>query len=168
MVGIAMAFGCTLEGAVDPAAAIRMAEGAAKAGAEVIALADTVGFAGPAQVAALARGIEDALGRDISVAMHFHDTRGLALANCAAALDGGVRVLDACLGGLGGCPFAPGATGNANFEDLAFLAQTMGFETGIDPEALLPARRVLECALPDEPLHGAFARAGRPRALAPA
>ncbi|MHA6344426.1 beta/alpha barrel domain-containing protein [Roseivivax sp. CAU 1761] len=165
--GIAMSFGCSFEGAVDPAAVLRLAEDCARAGADVIALADTVGFGGPRQVADLADGLRAALDPALPVAMHFHDTRGLALANCAAALDHGIRVLDGSLGGLGGCPFAPGATGNAVFEDMAFLCETMGFETGIDVARLDEARAVLETVLPDEPLHGALARAGLPRVLDP-
>ena len=168
MAGIAMAFGCSLEGQVDPDAVLRLAEDCARAGADVIALADTVGFGGPRQVAALADAINAALGADMPVAMHFHDTRGLALANCAAALDHGIRVLDGSLAGLGGCPFAPGATGNAVFEDMAFLCDSMGFDTGIDVAALKPARAILESALPHEELHGALARAGLPKVSEPA
>lgn len=164
-IGVAMAFGCTLEGEVRVADVLRMAEGAAEAGADVIALADTVGFGGPAQVRELVRAVRGSIG-DLPMSVHFHDTRGLALANAAAALDEGVRILDASLGGLGGCPFAPGATGNAVFEDLAFLCHKMGFETGIDIEALGEARTVLEFAMPDERTHGALARAGLPRVLA--
>ncbi|SDE82480.1 hydroxymethylglutaryl-CoA lyase [Limimaricola pyoseonensis] len=166
--GIAMAFGCSLEGAVEPAAVLRLAEDCARAGADVVAVADTVGFGGPRQVAQLADGLRAALGPAMPVAMHFHDTRGLGLANCAAALDHGIRVLDGSLGGLGGCPFAPGATGNAVFEDMAFLCETMGFDTGIDVAGLAGARAVLEAALPGETLHGALARAGLPRVLEPA
>ncbi|MFC2967985.1 hydroxymethylglutaryl-CoA lyase [Acidimangrovimonas pyrenivorans] len=163
-VGVAMAFGCTLAGEVEPKEVLRMVEGAAEAGADVIAIADTVGWAGPAQVAHLAREARALLG-DVPVAMHFHDTRGLALANAAAALGEGVRILDASLAGLGGCPFAPGATGNAVFEDLAFLCRTMGFDTGIDIAALGEARSVLEAAMPNEKVHGALARAGLPEVL---
>ena len=145
---------------------LRLVEAIAATGADVISLADTVGFAGPAQVAHLAR--EAAQVTDRPLAMHFHDTRGLGLANAAAALDNGVRILDASLAGLGGCPFAPGATGNIVFEDLAFLCETMGFATGIDIPALGEARAVLERAMPGEPMHGTILKAGLPRVLAPA
>lgn len=164
-VGIAMSFGCSLEGDVDPGEVLRMAEASKEAGADVIAVADTVGFGGPSQVAHMARELRRAFGEDQPVSMHFHDTRGLAIANCAAALDNGIRILDGCLGGLGGCPFAPGATGNTVFEDMVFLCDTMGFDTGIDVTALNCARDVLETAMPDEPLHGALARAGVPKML---
>ncbi|TKW66939.1 MAG: hydroxymethylglutaryl-CoA lyase [Paracoccus denitrificans] len=163
--GIAMAFGCSLEGDVDPREVLRLSEAAKKAGADVIAVADTVGFGGPSQVAHMARELRRLLGDDQPISMHFHDTRGLAIANCAAALDNGVMILDGCLGGLGGCPFAPGATGNTVFEDMVFLCDTMGFETGIDVPALAAAREIVEAAMPDEPLHGALARAGLPRVL---
>lgn len=163
--GIAMAFGCSLEGDVDPREVLRMAEAARKAGADVISVADTVGFGGPSQVAHMARELRRIFGDEQPIGMHFHDTRGLAMANCAAALDNGILVLDGCLGGLGGCPFAPGATGNAVFEDMVFLCDTMGFRTGIDVAALSAARQVIETAMPDEELHGALARAGLPRVL---
>ena len=153
---ISMSFGCTLSGTVKPAEVLRLAEALAAAGSDMIALADTVGFAGPRQVAQMAREMRGVIG-EIPVSMHFHDTRGLAIANCAAALDNGVRILDGSLGGLGGCPFAPGATGNVAFEDMAFLCQTMGFDTGIDIGMLADARTILERVLPDEPLHGALA-----------
>lgn len=163
--GIAMAFGCSLSGAVDPAEVLRMAEACGEAGADTVAVADTVGFGGPRQVARMARELRAIFGEARPISMHFHDTRGLALANCAAALDNGIRVLDGSLAGLGGCPFAPGATGNAVFEDMAFLCDTMGFETGIDVTALTRARAVLQAAMPEEPVHGALARAGVPRRL---
>lgn len=163
--GIAMAFGCSLEGEVNPRDVIEMAEKAITAGADILAIADTVGFGGPAQVAWMSRELRRAFGDDQPISMHFHDTRGLALANCAAALDNGIRVLDGCLGGLGGCPFAPGATGNTVFEDMVFLCSTMGLQTNIDIEALLEAREIVAASMPDEPLHGALARAGLPKVL---
>nr|WP_165928372.1 hydroxymethylglutaryl-CoA lyase [Rhizobium sullae] len=163
--GIAMSFGCSLEGEVNPRDVIDISERAIKAGADVLAIADTVGFGGPAQVAWMVRELRRALGDDQPIAMHFHDTRGLALANCAAALDNGIRVLDGCLGGLGGCPFAPGATGNTVFEDMVFLCKTMGLQTNIDIDGLLAARKVVAASMPDEPLHGALARAGLPKVL---
>lgn len=163
--GIAMAYGCSLEGEVDPKEVLRIAEACVKAGADSIALADTVGFGGPRQVGHMARELRHIFGDDYPISMHFHDTRGLAIANCAAALDNGIRILDGSLGGIGGCPFAPGATGNTVFEDMVFLCDTLGLDTGIDVTALAAARSVLETAMPNEPVHGALARAGVPRVL---
>jgi hydroxymethylglutaryl-CoA lyase len=164
-VGIAVAFGCSLEGDVDPKEVLRIAEACVRAGADTIAVADTVGFGGPRQVARMARELRRIFGDDQPIAMHFHDTRGLAIANCAAALDNGIRILDGSLGGLGGCPFAPGATGNTVFEDMVFLCDTLGLDTGIDVTALRSAREVLETSMPEEPVQGALARAGVPRVL---
>nr|WP_067294015.1 hydroxymethylglutaryl-CoA lyase [Marinobacterium profundum] len=161
-VGIAMAFGCSIEGAVAQGEVLRLVDNCAEAGADVISLADTVGFAGPRDVATLSRQAL-ALLDDKPLCLHFHDTRGMAVANAAAALDAGVRILDGSLGGLGGCPFAPGATGNIVFEDMAFLCESMGFETGIDIAALMEARAVVERSMPDEPLQGGIARAGLPK-----
>ena len=160
-VGIAMAFGCSLAGAVDPAGVLRIAEAALAAGADTVGLADTVGFAGPRAVASLCRDLGRMTG-DRPFAIHLHDTRGLGLANLAAALDHGATLVDASLGGLGGCPFAPGATGNIVFEDAVFLAEGMGFATGIDIEALREARAIAEAAMPGEAFHGAILRAGLP------
>ena len=162
-VGIAMAFGCSLEGDVDPSEVLRLVEACATAGADVVALADTVGYAGPKAVASLAADARRLLG-EIPLSMHFHDTRGMAVANAAASLDEGVRILDGSLGGLGGCPFAPGATGNIVFEDLVFLCVSMGFNTGIDIERLVPVRDILIRHMPDEELFGGLARAGLPDA----
>jgi hydroxymethylglutaryl-CoA lyase len=96
------------------------------------------------------------------VCVHLHDTRGMGIANASAALDAGARILDGSLGGLGGCPFAPGATGNVVFEDLAFLCQSRGFDTGIDIERLVGVRAILKAEMPNEPLYGGLARAGLP------
>lgn len=159
--GIAMAFGCSIAGEVNPSEVLRLAEGCLEAGADAIGVADTVGFAGPAQVARLTRDLVDMCG-DIPVLIHLHDTRGMAVANAAAAIDAGARALDGSLGGLGGCPFAPGATGNAVFEDLVFLCERMGIPTGIDLSALIEVRRIPETEMPDEQFHGALARSGLP------
>ena len=132
-----------------------------KAGADLIGLADTVGFAGPDQVANLTNRLVKELG-DVPVSVHLHDTRGMGIANASAALDAGAAILDGSLGGLGGCLFAPGATGNVVFEDLVFLAERKGFSTGIDLEKLVAVREIVTNEMPDEPLYGAFARAGAP------
>lgn len=160
--GISMAFGCSIAGAVDPSEVLRLAEACLDAGADIVGLADTVGYAGPRQVGDLCRAMERLCGgRPFSI--HLHDTRGMGVANAAAALDNGARVLDGSLGGLGGCPFAPGATGNAVFEDLVFLCETMGFATGIDLAGLRDARAIAEAAMPGEAFYGAVSRAGPPQ-----
>jgi hydroxymethylglutaryl-CoA lyase len=125
-------------------------------------VADTVGYANPAQVERVVRAVARAVG-DVPVACHFHDTRGLGLANVVGAVNAGVRRFDACLGGLGGCPFAPGATGNINTEDCVFLLESLGFETGIDIKALVALRETVESWLPGERFSGAIARAGLPK-----
>jgi len=161
--GISMAFGCSIEGRVDSDEVLRLVDQCAQAGADVVALADTVGYGGPRDVRKLAASARAQVG-DLPLAMHFHDTRGMAIANAAAALDEGVRILDGSLGGLGGCPFAPGATGNVVFEDLVFLCESMGFATGIDIEALITVRSILARTMPEEKLYGGLARSGLPKA----
>ena len=158
---ISMAFGCSISGKVDPRDVIRIATACAEAGAEVIGLADTVGFAGPRQVRHLCREARVALP-GVPLIIHLHDTRGTGIANAAAALDEGVRILDGTLGGLGGCSFAPGATGNVAIEDLVFICERQGFDTGIDLEALIKVRAILARSLPNETLHGSLAQAGVP------
>ena len=159
--GIAMAFGCSIAGEVDADEIVRLAQACAEAGADVIGLADTVGFAGPDQIHETTRRVVEAVG-SIPVSLHLHDTRGMGIANASAALDSGARVLDGSLGGLGGCPFAPGATGNVVFEDLIYLCERKGYETGIDLEALIEVRAIVSDEMPDEPLYGTLARAGVP------
>jgi hydroxymethylglutaryl-CoA lyase len=160
--GIATAYGCTISGAVSEKRVVQIAEQLARSGADEIIVADTVGYANPAQVERLMRAVVCAV-RSRPVACHFHDTRGLGLANVTAALDAGVRRFDASLGGLGGCPFAPGATGNINTEDCVFLLESLGYETGIDIEALVSLRATVESWLPGERFSGAIARAGLPK-----
>lgn len=160
--GIAMAFGCSIEGGVDPDEVLRLVDDCAQAGADVVAVADTVGYAGPRVVSRLTAAAAKRLGH-LPLGVHFHDTRGMAIANAAAALDEGVRILDGSLGGLGGCPFAPGATGNVVFEDLVFLCEGMGFSTGIDIDALIEVRGILARTMPDETLYGGLARSGLPK-----
>lgn len=160
--GIATAFGCTLEGVIDPARVRYLAARLAEIGADEIMLADTVGYAQPRQVRDLFTQVRGEIG-GLPLGAHFHDTRGLALANVVAALDAGVAKFDAALGGLGGCPFAPGASGNVATEDLAYLLEGMGLRTGIDLAALLTVRGQLSGWLPGVPLFGALARAGLPK-----
>lgn len=159
--GIAMAFGCSIAGPVDPEEVLRLAEKCLEAGADIVGIADTVGFAGPRAVGALCHSLDRLCG-DTPFVIHLHDTRGMGVANAAAALDNGARVIDASLGGLGGCPFAPGASGNVVFEDIVFLAESMGFPTGIDLDALKGVRGIAEAAMPGDTFHGALNRAGPP------
>jgi hydroxymethylglutaryl-CoA lyase len=160
-VGISMAFGCSIAGMVEPEEVLRLVDRLIEAGADLIGLADTVGVAGPLQIADLVEKVGKIMG-DKPIIIHLHDTRGLGIANASAALDSGIRILDGSLGGLGGCPFAPGATGNIVFEDLVFLCEMKGFATGIDPDALLSVRQIAEANMPEENFFGGIARAGTP------
>jgi hydroxymethylglutaryl-CoA lyase len=152
-------------GPVDPKEVIRLAEKCYEAGADIVAVADTVGFAGPKAVGELTAAVVKIAGKH-PVCVHLHDTRGMGIANASAALDAGARILDGSLGGLGGCPFAPGATGNVVFEDLVFLCESKGFATGIDVEKLIGVRAILRETMPDETLYGGLARAGLPGRVA--
>jgi hydroxymethylglutaryl-CoA lyase len=162
---ISMALGCSITGAVDPDEVLRLVDKCFEAGVDAVGIADTVGYAGPREVGNLTRAaVKLAAAKPICI--HLHDTRGMGIANASAALDAGARILDGSLGGLGGCPFAPGATGNVVFEDLVFLCESKGFTTGIDIEKLVAVRTILREAMPDETLYGGLARAGLPRATA--
>lgn len=156
------AFGCSIDGAVPAKQVIEVATQLAEAGADEVTLADTVGYAHPAQVRSLVRAVREAIG-DKLTGLHLHDTMGLGLANALAGLEEGVRQFDACLAGLGGCPYAPGASGNVVTEDLVFMLESMGFETGIDLPKLMAARAILHEAMPDEPLRGQVPQAGIPK-----
>ena len=159
---VATAFGCTLQGAVPEDDVVRFATLLAEAGCDGVALADTVGYANPAQIRRVFRRVREAIGAKLEGA-HFHNTRGLGLANALAAFDEGVRCFDSSMGGLGGCPFAPGASGNVITEDLVFMFEAMGVTTGIDLEKLFKAREVLVQAIPDEPVYGHTPVAGLPK-----
>jgi len=158
---ISMALGCSISGEVDPNEVLRLVEKCFEAGVDVVEIADTVGYAGPKQVGDLTWAVVR-LASSKPICVHLHDTRGMGIANAAAALDAGARILDGSLGGLGGCPFAPGATGNVVFEDLVFLCESKGFATGIDLEKLIAVRSILRAEMPNEPLYGGLARAGLP------
>jgi hydroxymethylglutaryl-CoA lyase len=160
--GISTAFGCTLQGLVPEDDVIRLAVQCVEAGAEEVGLSDTVGYANPAQVRRLFKRLRAELGRHAGAA-HMHNTRGLGIANCLAAWDEGVRTFDASLGGLGGCPYAPGASGNAVTEDLVFMFEAMGVRTGIDITKLIAARAPLMAGLPGEPVYGMTPEAGLPK-----
>ncbi|KQP49211.1 hydroxymethylglutaryl-CoA lyase [Pseudorhodoferax sp. Leaf274] len=165
--GIGTAFGCTLQGHVPPAEVLRCMQALLDAGADRVSIADTVGYANPAAVAALFEQAR-ALAGDRLCCGHFHDTRGLALANVYAALQTGVDRFDATLAGIGGCPHAPGASGNAASEDLAFMLADMGIDTGIDLQRLLALRHKVAGWLEGESLHGTLWRAGLPKTFADA
>jgi len=159
---VSTAFGCTLQGEVPEDEVLRIAEQLAEAGCDCVALADTVGYANPAQVRRIFGRARRALGDKLEGA-HFHNTRGLGLANALAAYEEGVTHFDSSMGGLGGCPFAPGASGNVITEDLVFMFESMGRATGVDFEKLLAARAVLTAAIPEEPVYGHTPQAGLPK-----
>lgn len=163
--GVGTAFGCTLQGRVEPDEVLRLMQALLDAGADRVSLADTVGYADPRMVSELfERAI--AMAGDRFWCGHFHDTRGLGLANVLAALQAGVTRFDACLAGIGGCPHAPGASGNVTTEDLAYMLSSMGIETGVDIDALLALRQQVQGWLAGETLHGTLWRAGLPRTFA--
>ncbi|WP_207547660.1 hydroxymethylglutaryl-CoA lyase [Paraburkholderia ginsengiterrae] len=159
--GIGTAFGCTIQGRVEQPEVLRCLQALLDAGADRVSIADTVGYAGPAAVRELFEKARDIAGERFWCG-HFHDTRGLALANVYAALETGVARFDATLAGIGGCPHAPGASGNASSEDLAFMLAGMGLETGIDIAALLALRAMVARWLEGETLHGTLWLAGLP------
>lgn len=161
-VGLATAFGCTIEGPVSEDQVVRLAAAAIEAGAVEVGLSDTTGYANPAQVTRLVRRIKAEIGADKLNTLHLHNTRGLGLANALAGLEEGITTLDSSLGGLGGCPFAPGASGNIVTEDLVFMLEAMGYDTGIDLDKLLQVRGIIADALPGEPLYGFTPDAGLP------
>jgi hydroxymethylglutaryl-CoA lyase len=158
---VSTAFGCTMQGVVPEDDVVRIAERLAEF-CDGVALADTVGYANPAQVRRLFRRVKERIGEKLEGA-HFHNTRGLGLANALAAYEEGVRHFDSSLGGLGGCPFAPGASGNVITEDLVFMFESMGVATGVDLEKLFAARKILVQAIPDEPVYGHTPLAGLPK-----
>lgn len=160
--GVSTAFGCTLQGRVETAEVLRLLQALLAAGADRVSLADTVGYADP-------RSVRDLFQQAVRIAEgrfwcgHFHDTRGLALVNVYAALEVGVKRFDASLAGIGGCPYAPGASGNVASEDLAFMLASMGLATGIDVDRLLALRAKVAEWLGNEATHGTLWRAGLPK-----
>ena len=162
-VGISTAFGCTLEGTVSEDWVIEMAGLLAKAGADGIGLSDTTGYANPSQIKRMFRRLRKEIGAEKMAGAHLHNTRGQGLANVVAALEVDVTTFDSSLGGLGGCPFAPGATGNIVTEDLVFMLEAMGLHTGIDLDTLIASREVLLSGLPEEVIYGNVPEAGLPK-----
>lgn len=165
---LSTAFGCTLEGAIPDAQIARLAEQLMAAGCDEVGLSDTTGYADPASVKRLIGLVRSAVGHEALTGIHLHNTRGLGLANALAAIEAGLTTLDSSLGGLGGCPFAPGASGNIVTEDLVFMLEAMGLRTGIDLEKLLQVRSILSAALSGEPLYGFTPDAGLPLGFQPA
>jgi len=163
--GVATAFGCTLQGEVPEDDVVRIAAALAEF-CDSVALADPVGYANPAQVKRIFARVRKEIGAKLDGA-HFHNTRGLGLANALAAYEEGVRAFDSSMGGLGGCPFAPGASGNVITEDLVFMFEAMGLRTGIDMDKLFAARRLLTDAIPEEPVYGHTPAAGLPKGFRP-
>ncbi len=165
---LSTAFGCTLEGDVPASKVLEMAEKLMAAGCDEIGLSDTTGFASPRQVRDYTRNIHQLLGPKAITGIHLHNTRGQGLANVMAALEVGLTTVDASMGGIGGCPFAPGASGNIVTEDLVFLLESMGLKTGINFEKLFAARQLLQKALPTVELFGFTPLAGLPKGFSPA
>jgi len=162
-VGLSTAFGCTLEGPVSEDLVVSLAVSAIEAGCAEVGLSDTTGYANPAQLRRLVKKVWDAVGRDRLNGVHLHNTRGQGLANALAALDIGLTTVDASMGGIGGCPFAPGASGNIVTEDLVFLVEAMGLKTGVDFDALLRARAYLAGVMPEVEIYGFTPAAGLPK-----
>lgn len=166
---LSTAFGCTIEGVVPESKVLEMAEKLMEAGCDEVGLSDTTGFANPNQVKTYTRKIRNLLGDDKLNGIHLHNTRGQGLANVMAALDAGLTTIDSSMGGIGGCPFAPGASGNIVTEDLVFLLESMGLKTGIKFDALFAAREALAEGLPPEvELYGFTPDAGLPKGFEPA
>lgn len=162
---LSTAFGCSISGPVSEGTVLRLANELVALGVEEIGLADTTGYANPAQVRRLFDQMRGEIG-ECCTSAHLHNTRGLGLANALAAYQAGIRIFDSSMGGIGGCPFAPGASGNVVTEDLVFMFESMGISTGVDLEKLMLAREVFARGLPDEPTYGMLPAAGLPQGFA--
>ena len=165
--GSATAFGCTMEGPVPESMVLKLANALMEAGCRELGLSDTTGYANPAQIRRLVRLVRAEIGAERLTGVHLHNTRGLGLANAMAALEEGITTLDSSLGGIGGCPFAPGASGNIVTEDLVYMLESMGLNTGIDLDRLLKVREVVNEALPSTEMYGFTPDAGLPLGFHP-
>lgn len=162
--GLSTCFGCTLEGNVPEDKVVRIAEALMEAGCDEVGLSDTTGFGSPLQVRRLTQKVWNAVGKENLTGIHLHNTRGQGLANALAAVEVGLTTVDASMGGIGGCPFAPGASGNIITEDLVFLLESMGLKTGVNFDKLMHAREILRHSLPDSvELYGFTPDAGLPK-----
>ena len=164
---VSTAFGCTLEGAVPEETVVTLAEQLMGVGCDEVGLSDTTGYGDPVSVKKLIRLVRKAIGDENLTGVHLHNTRGLGLANAIAAFDEGITTFDASLAGLGGCPTAPGASGNIVTEDLVFMFESMGVSTGIDLYPLMACRKIIAEGLPEEELYGFTPEAGLPRGFTP-
>ncbi len=162
-VGLATAFGCSLEGKIPEKLVVELAVKAMELGADEVGLSDTTGSANPAQLKRLIGLVRKEVGDQKLTGVHLHNTRGLGIANALAAIEVGISTIDSSLGGLGGCPAAPGASGNIVTEDLVFMLNSMGFDTGIDLDKLLSVREILARGVPGESLYGFTPEAGLPK-----
>ncbi len=161
--GLSTVFGCTIEGNVPERDVLALSTALVEAGVDEVGLADTTGMANPASIRRIFKAVRAEIGAEKLAGAHLHNTRGLGLANALAALDVGVTTLDSSLAGLGGCPFAPGASGNIVTEDLVYMLEEMGLRTGVDLEKLVAIRQIIREGLPDEPLYGFLAEVGLQR-----
>ena len=159
---LSTAFGCSIEGSVPEDRVVEIAVALMEAGCDEVGLSDTTGYANPVQVKRLIGKVWSAIGHEHLTGIHLHNTRGQGLANVLAAVEVGITTIDSSMGGIGGCPAAPGASGNIVTEDLVFLLEAMGLKTGIDFDRLIAARNVVATALPDVELYGFTADAGLP------
>ncbi len=163
--GLSTVFGCSIQGVVPEDDVIRLAVIMAECGVDEVGLADTAGMANPMQIRRLFPRLRAEIGAGKTGGAHLHNTYGQGLANVVAALEVDVRTFDSSQGGIGGCPYAPGATGNIVTEDLVFLLESMGLRTGVDLEKLIAARQILADSLPGEPLYGFAPDAGLHKAF---
>ena len=155
-------FGCTLEVKVSEVFVLKLGARMMELGCDEIGLSDTTGYANPNQIKRLIRLLNKEVGQENLKSMHLHNTRGLGLANALASLEEGITTLDSSLGGIGGCPFAPGASGNIVTEDLVFMLDAMGVETGIDINKLLEVTNKVQSFIPDESIYGFTKDSGLP------
>jgi len=160
--GVSTAFGCSIEGAVAESTVLELSERLVEAGADELGLSDTVGYAQPLQIKRMIKSVRVAVGAERVKSVHLHNTQGLGIANAFAAFEEGITVFDSSQGGLGGCPASPGASGNIVTEDLVYMFEAMGVDTGVDLDKLIALRSVIEEGLPGEPIYGFTPDAGLP------